>query len=149
MRRICLSLLIILGPVILIASSSYARNVKLILPIAPALEAKGIEDKPSGAVKFFFGAQKPTNIIAELGSYVASPRSDAMGRSDESACNRALLWTLVAMEKRAQQIGANAVVNIVSYYNKVEMPSATEFECHVGNVIARVVLKGELVKISQ
>jgi hypothetical protein len=51
------------------------------------------------------------------------------------------------LEKRAQQAGANAVVNIVSFYQKNEMSSATQFECHVGNVIVTVVLKGELVKI--
>ena len=129
-------------------ASTYARNVKLILPIALALETPGVEDKPTGAVKFFFGAQKPPNIVAELGSYVATPRSDAMGRSDESACNRALLWTLVALEKRARQVGANAVVNIVSYYNKIEMASASDFECRVGGVIATVWLKGDLVKIA-
>ena len=148
MKQVCLAL-ILLGFSTLAASPAHARNVKLILPIAPALEATGVEDKPTGAVKFFFGSQKPPNIVANLGSYMASPRSDAMARSDEAACNRALLWTLVAMEKRARQAGANAVINIVSFYNKAELPSAAEFECHVGNVIARVALKGDLVKISE
>lgn len=71
-----------------------------------------------------------------------------MGKSDEKACTEALLWTLVALEKRARQVGAHAVINIVSYYQKVEMSSPTEFECHVGNVIVSVALKGELVKIA-
>ena len=52
------------------------------------------------------------------------------------------------IEKRAQPAGANAVVNIVSYYKKKEMASATKFECHVGNVIVTVWLKGDLVKIA-
>ena len=81
-------------------------------------------------------------------SHVATPRTGAMGMSDEKACYGALLWTLVALEKRAQQMGANAVVNIVSYYQKNEMASATEFECRVGNVFATVWLKGDLVKIA-
>jgi hypothetical protein len=71
-----------------------------------------------------------------------------MGMRDEKACNGAFLWILVALEKRAQQVGANAVVNIVSFYQKNEMSSVTEFECHVGNVIASVFLKGDLVKIA-
>lgn len=41
----------------------------------------------------------------------------------------------------------NAVVNIISYYKKVEMPSATEFECHAGSG-AHVFLKGDLAKIA-
>jgi uncharacterized protein YbjQ (UPF0145 family) len=125
----------------------YARNVKLILPIAAALEAKDIPDKPTGAVKFFFGVDAAPKNVTKLGSYIGRPRTGASGKSDERACNEALQWTLVVLEKRAQQAGANAVVNIASYYRKNEMPSATEFECHVGNVIVTVVLKGDLAKI--
>ena len=127
---------------------AHARNVKLILPIAAAMDATGIPDRPTGSVKFFFGNQKSPKILMKVESHVATPRTGAMGMSDEKACYGALLWTLVALEKRAQQMGANAVVNIVSYYQNTELASATEFECHVGNVIATVWLKGDLVKIA-
>jgi uncharacterized protein YbjQ (UPF0145 family) len=54
---------------------------------------------------------------------------------------------MIQLEKRAKQLGANAVVNIVSYYRKDVMSSPTEFECHAGTVIAGVALRGEFVKI--
>lgn len=135
-----------LGLWALFAGTVYARNVQLMLPIAAALEAKDIPDRPTGSVKFFFGNQASPQILTKLESYVATPKTSAMGKADQRACHEALLWTLVAMEKRAQQKGANAVVNIVSFYKKNEISSATEFECHVGNVIVSVVLKGDLVK---
>jgi uncharacterized protein YbjQ (UPF0145 family) len=137
-----------LGLWALFTGTTYARNVQLMLPIAAALEAKDIPDKPTGSVKFFFGNQATPQILTKLESYVATPKTSAMGKSDQRACHEALLWTLVAMEKRAQQKGANAVVNIVSFYKKNEISSANEFECHVGNVIVSVVLKGDLVKIA-
>ena len=56
---------------------------------------------------------------------------------------------MVALERRAQQLGANAVVNIVSYYKKDVMSSTTEFECHAGAIIAGVALKGDFVKIAE
>jgi uncharacterized protein YbjQ (UPF0145 family) len=56
---------------------------------------------------------------------------------------------MVALEKRAKQLGANAVVNIVSYYKRIEMSSTTEFECHAGSVIAGVALKGDFVKLEE
>lgn len=146
--KIVVYLLVVLSLTLSAASSVQARNIKLILPIAAALEATNVQDRPGGSVKFFFGNQTTPRIAARLGSYVATPRTAAMGKSDANACTEALLWTLVALEKRAQQVGANAVVNIVSYYQKIEMSSPTEFECHVGNVIVSVVLKGELVKIA-
>lgn len=130
------------------ANLAHGRNVKIVLPIAAALAAENIPDRPAGAVKFFFASQKSPEVLSKIESYIATPRSGAMSMSDERACNGAFLWTLLAMEKRALQKGANAVVNIVSYYERNEMASATEFECHVGNVIATVWLKGDLVKIA-
>ena len=79
------------------ASSAQARNIKIILPIAAALDAANVQDRPSGSVKFFFGNQATPKIAARLGSYVATSRTAAMGKSDENACTEALLWTLVAL----------------------------------------------------
>jgi uncharacterized protein YbjQ (UPF0145 family) len=130
-------------------STAHARNVKLILPIAAAMEAKDVPDKPTGAVRFFFAGQTTPKVVTHLGTYIVRPGTAAMGKPDERACYEALQWSLVAMEKRAQQVGAKAVVNIVSYYRNNEMSSATEFECHVGNVVVSVVLKGDLVKTAE
>jgi uncharacterized protein YbjQ (UPF0145 family) len=129
-----------------LVSTAQARNVKLILPTAAALEVKDVPDKPTGAMKFFFGTEATPKIVTQIDSYVATPKTGAGGKSDERACHEALQWTLVALEKRAQQAGANAVVNIVSYYKNDTLSSATEFECHAG-VSAHVMLKGDFVKI--
>ena len=110
---------VVLSLTLSVASLAQARNVRLVLPIAAAMEATNVQDRPSGSVKFFFGNQTTPKIATRLGSYVATPRTGAMGKSDEKACAEALLWTLLALEKRAQQVGASAVVNIVSYYQKV------------------------------
>ena len=131
------------------AGLAHGRNVELMVPIADAMAANKASERPTGAVKFFFATQKSPEIVKNLGSFLAAPRTGASGRSDQRACHEAFLWTLVHLEKRAQRVGANAVVNIVSYYKKKEMSSATEFECHVGNVIATVWLKGDLVKIAE
>ena len=56
---------------------------------------------------------------------------------------------MIQLEKRAKQLGANAVVNIVSFYQKNVMSSPTEFECHAGAVIAGVALKGDFVKVEE
>jgi uncharacterized protein YbjQ (UPF0145 family) len=99
-------------------------------------------------VKFYFGDQPPPQVLTNLGSDVSNRKTNAFGKSDEKACNWAFLSAMVALEKRAQQLDANAVINIVSYYNKKVMSSATEFECHAGAIIAGVALKGEFVKIA-
>jgi hypothetical protein len=127
---------------------AHARDTRHLLPIAVAMDTKDAQDKLEGAVKFFFGDQPTPQILATLGSDVSNRKTNAFGKSDEKACNWAFLSAMVALEKRAQQMAANAVINIVSYYNRKVMSSATEFECHAGAIIAGVVLKGDFVKIA-
>jgi hypothetical protein len=45
-------------------------------------------------------------------------------------------------------MGANAVINIISYYKNVEVSSTTEFECHEGSGYMAVALKGDFVKMA-
>ena len=138
---------IVLSIVMFAPGPAFPRNIKLILSIATAMQASTGEDRPTGAVKFFFGDEKTPEIVAEFGTHAVTPRTGAMGMSDEKACYGAFQWTLVNLEKRAQRLGANAVINIVSFYKRNELSSATEFECHVGNVIASVFLRGKFVRI--
>ena len=126
-----------------------ARDTKYLLPIAVAMEVKDAADKLDGSIKFFFGNQPAPPVVAKLGTDVSNRKTNAFGKSDEKACNWAFLSAMVALEKRAQQLGANAVINIVSYYKKDVMSSATEFECHAGALIAGVALKGDFVKIAE
>ena len=147
--KLLVCLLMALGFALSAARLAHARNVELLIPIADAMAATGLRDGPTGAVKFFFATQQSPKILKNLGSYLAAPRTGAMGLYDQRACHEAFLWTLVDLEKRAQRAGANAVVNIVSYYRKKERASITDFECHVGNVIATVWLKGDLVNIAE
>jgi uncharacterized protein YbjQ (UPF0145 family) len=126
-----------------------ARNTKHLLPIADALAVKDAEEKLQGNVKFFFGDQETPKILAKLGIDQSNRKTNAFGKSDEKACNWAFLSAMIALERRAQQLGANAVVNIVSYYDRKVMSSRTEFECHAGAIIAGVVLRGEFVKIEE
>ena len=131
------------------AGRAHGRNVALLVPIADAMAATDVSDRPTGTVKFFIATQNSPEILKKLGRYLAAPRTGAAGWFDQRACHEAFLWTLVDLEKRAQRAGASAVVNIVSYYRKKEMASTIEFECHVGNVVVTVWLKRDSVKIAE
>jgi uncharacterized protein YbjQ (UPF0145 family) len=53
---------------------------------------------------------------------------------------------MLRLQQRAHELGANAVINIVSNYKNVEVSSETQFECHDGAIMSGVALKGEFVK---
>lgn len=124
-----------------------ARNDTYMLPIKTALESTEAREKPDGSVQFFFGKQTAAKVVASLGSAAPHGKVGVRGRDDIKACNAAFLEALVDFQKRAKRAGANAVVNIVSYYKNVEMASATEFECHAG-AAAHVILRGGLAKVA-
>jgi uncharacterized protein YbjQ (UPF0145 family) len=126
-----------------------ARDSKYLLPIAAALEVQDAKNRLDGSVKFFFGNQETPKVLAKLSTDVTNLKTNAVGKSDEKACNWVFLSAMIQLEKRAKQLGANAVVNIVSYYRKEFMSSPTEFECHAGAMIAGVALRGEFVKIAE
>ena len=128
---------------------AHARDDKLMFPIAAALESKDAKEKLDGSVKFYFGNQPTPNIVTKLSTDVTNQKTNAFGKSDERACNWVFLSAMIQLDKRAKQLGANAVVNIVSYYQKNVMSSPTEFECHAGTVIAGVALRGDFVKIAE
>jgi len=132
-----------------VTSPAHARDTKYLLPIEPALAVKDAQDKLDGSVKFFFGNQETPKILTKLSTDITNQKTNAVGKSDEKACNWVFLSAMVQLEKRAKQLGANAVVNIVSYYQKNVMSSPTEFECHAGAIMAGVALRGEFVKIAE
>lgn len=148
MKKNWISLFVVLGAAFTVAINAQARDTKHMLPITTAMEAPDTEEKLEGKVKFYFGDQKHPKILTKLGSDFSNRKTNAFGKSDEVACNWAFLSALVALEQRAISLGANAVVNVVSYYKKNTQSSQTEFECHAGAIMAGVALKGDFVKVA-
>ena len=148
MNKLACSMMILVF-VFSVSGPANARDTKYLLPIAAGLEVKDAKDKLDGSIKFFFGNQGTPAVLTKLGTDVTNQKTSSVGKSDEKACNWVFLSAMIQLDKRAKQLGANAVVNIVSYYQKNVMSSPTEFECHAGAVIAGVALKGDFVKIAE
>lgn len=131
---------------IALAATVEARNDAYFLAIDGALQSTDPGESPYSSVKFFFAHQETPPIITRLGSETAHQRSRTNPSIDVKACNAAFLLALAALQKRAQRMGANAVVNITSFYKNNKLENASEFECHAG-AAAHVMLRGEFVKI--
>ena len=59
-----------------------------------------------------------------------------------------MLSALMTLQEGAKAHGANAVTGIVSYYKKVEYKNASQYECHAGNIMSGVALKGRYAKLA-
>lgn len=131
------------------ASGANAADRVLMLPIANAMAANDAQSRLGDKVKFYFGDQKTPKVLSKIGSDKTSQRTNGFGKGAEKSCNWVFLSAMLALKKKAEDMGANAVVNIVSNYNNEEKSSETEFECHDGAIMSGVALKGDFVKIAE
>jgi hypothetical protein len=145
MRRTKLVFALVLG--IGIAGTAHARDSEYKLPIQEVLQNPEYKAKLGDDVTFRFGDGKVPARARSLGEFVANQKTNSVGRPDEQACRWAMLGALVELRERALKEGGNAVVNIVSYYQKDTFSSPTLYDCHAGGIIAGVALKGTVVKL--
>ncbi len=132
----------------LVSTAAQARDTRLELPLADLVnseqaKAAGID----GSVKFYLAGQKTPAVVSRLGDDVTNKKTNAANKSDDEACRWVALSALKALQESAKSRGANAVVDIVSYYKASEFKSATNYECHAGTIMAGVALKGTYAKL--
>jgi hypothetical protein len=129
-------------------SPALARDTEYKLPFAEVLEMPEAKEKLDGSVKFFLAGQKTPKVLERKGEDMSNKKTNGVGKDDHYGCKWAALSALVAFQDKAKQMGANAVVDIVSYYKRDTFKSATEFECHAGAMIIGVTLKGTYAKVA-
>ncbi|TWI13301.1 excinuclease ATPase subunit [Aerolutibacter ruishenii] len=136
-----------LAALLAFAPTADARETRLELSLqelvsSDAAKAAGID----GSVSFHLAGQKVA-VASRMGEGVANRKTNAANKSDEEACRWVALSALRAFQDSAKARGANAVVDIVSYYKKNEFRSSTNYECHAGTFVAGVALKGTYAKV--
>ena len=131
----------------LASSAASARDDLLKFPIAGAMAANDAETRLAGPVKFFFAGQPTPAVLSKISTDKTSQRTNGFGKSAEKSCNYVFLSAMLRLKERAHELGADAVVNIVSNYKDNEFASATEFECADGALMSGVALKGDFVKL--
>ncbi len=123
-----------------------ARDSTLKLPFDPVLESAISSGKLDGTVKFYLSGKSPAGGKVLSSNAVTNKKTNGVGKTDEKACEWALLSALITLQDAARSAGANAVTNITSYYKKNEVKDSVNYECHAGGVIVGVTLKADLVK---
>jgi uncharacterized protein YbjQ (UPF0145 family) len=134
----------------LTASFTASAEDKMVkFPIAGAMAANDAQQRLGESVKFYFADQQTPKVASKITSDKTSQRTNGFGKSAEKACNWVFLSAMLALQKRATEVGADAVVNIVSNFKDQEFASQTEYECADGAIMAGVALKGDFVKLAK
>ena len=125
---------------------SEARDELLNVPIADALSAPDAATRLKlDQIAFRFGDEPHSEVEKHLGEYSTNKRTRALGRSASEACHRVFLTAMLELQKRAESLGANGVVNIRSNWRNQQTSSSTTYVCAKGGVMAGVALIGEFV----
>lgn len=124
-----------------------ARDTEYKLPYADVLSMSEAQDKLDPNIKLHFKGQPPLKILERKGQGTSNKKTNGVGKDDRFGCRWAALSALVALQDDAKRNGANAVVDIQSYYKRDSFSSATEYECHAGAVVIGVTLRGSYAKV--
>ena len=128
-----------------LAPLAQARDTVLHIPLADVLAMPESVGKLDGSVKFYLAGQPTPKVIKTLGSDTAHDQTSGVGKSDDFGCKWAALSALIKFQAKAKQMGANAVVDIVS--GRSDFKDGTNFECDAGNIIIRVGLRGSYAQV--
>ena len=131
----------------LVFTTAQARDERLKMPIAAAMESDEANAKLGDEVKFFFGSQALPQPAQTFGTFTSNKKTNFANKSDEQGCKIAFLSAMISLRDRALREGGNAVINIHSVYKNVPFRSETEYECGAGNIIGGVALRGTVVKL--
>lgn len=131
---------------LLFVNPTQARNTLHQLPIADVLNNPDYASQLEG-VKFYFGNQPHPEVVKSFGQDRTNKKTNAFGKSDDEACQWVMLSALLQLKQRADQLGANAVINIKSNYKNNLTSSETEYTCGAGAIMSGVALVGDFVLI--
>lgn len=130
-----------------LASTASARDTRVEQSLQELISSQAAKDAGiDGSVRFYLAGQ-PVSVQQRLGEDVTNKKTNAANKSDAEACRWVALSALRALQDGAKSRGANAVVDIVSYYKKNEFKSTTNYECWAGTFVAGVALKGTYAKV--
>ena len=144
MKKIALTLLALMA-----ATAAQARDDTVMLPLADVVQMGLDQGKLDGSVKFYLSGAPTPRVSARLGDDSANKKTNGVGKDDATACNWAALSALVAFEASAKKKGANAVVDLHSFYKKNPNKDPVNYECHAGNIMTGVALKGTYARVGK
>ncbi|SVD85040.1 uncharacterized protein METZ01_LOCUS437894 [marine metagenome] len=133
--------------IVILSSNAKAADEKYLLPIDAALTKHSNLVDPN--IELYFATQPHGEIIESLGTFVTNKKTNARLKSPDTSCSWVFMSAILALQQRAALQGGNAVVNIHSFYKKIEMFSEQKYECHDGRNVSGVALKGTVVRLEK
>lgn len=140
------------------AAPAAARNDRMLLQIAPALNGQASRQMLDPSLPVSFGSasgvtadkQLPPADVRGVADPFGAVNTNAGGsrqrRSDEATCLDAFRKAVLELQQRARRMGATSVVGVVSNYKDGVLDSREVFECRIGHSRGFVDLRGSFAR---
>ncbi len=135
--------------ILFLSVAATARDDRNRYSIEDAIGSFTAKTKLDQGYSFQFGPEVQGKILENHGEFTSNKKTNAFGRTDKVACDWVFLSAMISFQDRITSSGGNAVVNLRSYYKKVDFSSATEFECGNGAIMAGVTFIGDVVTLEK
>lgn len=123
-----------------------AADVMVPSSLPDALASSTYQQLINGDVKFFYGAQRHPKVVEVIGTWKSVRRKSQAGNPTQ-ACHIAFANAAYELQKRAEKVGGNAVIAVVSLDKaKEQTKSQSQYICRVGSVMTAVTLEGQIVR---
>ena len=131
------------------AVPAYARNTAVTVTLKSVLDMPEAQGKLDGTVKFYLAGSPTPKVVKKFGEDTSNAKTNAFNKSAEVACRWNALSALLKFQEHAKRDGANAVVDITSYSEKVTFSSPTDIQCSDGAFLAGIALKGTYATVGK
>lgn len=131
------------------AAPAFARNDPITVSLESVLEMPEAKAKLDDSVKFYLAGAKTPKVGTKFGEDTGNAKTNAFNKTPEEACRWAALTALLKFHDHAKRVGANAVVDLISYNQHVAFSSPTDIQCLDGTFVGGIALKGTYAKVGK
>ena len=149
MQRITTLALALAAALLFCAPSLHAADQWHEFPAAAAIKSPLGQEKLLPNIQVFMKGQSHPGIVKKFGEFKTNQRSSKFGKSAQEACDTTFLSGLIALQKRAEREGGNAVVDIYTITKNQKYESPKNYKCIAGSMISNVALMGTVVKLGK
>jgi uncharacterized protein YbjQ (UPF0145 family) len=135
-----------LAAALLLPLAAQARNTEVFVSAESATRSERARGYLLD-VPFYLKGQPGAPNGKPLSKMTTQQATSGAFRSDQSSCRVAFLTALRELQKEAQRVGGDAVVDIVSVTRDVRSESPTDFRCIAGAMVVHVALEGTVVDL--
>jgi hypothetical protein len=124
------------------AMPALARDNIVLIALEQVLAMPEAKAKLDSSVKFYLAGRPTPKVIKDLGEGLTNRKTNSVGKNPDQACKWAVLSALIALQEGAHAKGANAVIEMISFYKREPFSDPLHIQCHDGAFVTGVAIKG-------